>query len=282
MKKILLSFLGIILLVLSGCSSVDSPKGVNQQLYKKWKIFSEKDEQQIYRNYNTKEMDKNFINDNRVNVINEKEVINYYRDNLNKINTILKKKTDYNTKGDLFKENEIEISKIDKNLQKIFVVPYSNNSQWDKNLSLYLDWITGKELHSSNISYDLNQKAYDIYIRFENSNIYKHTETQPMTNGFGAVVKVNKNFYVGDFLKASPNNIKIPLDVNIAKNYEIKDLVVDLYIKLDRIDKKDYTSPATYNIPIQTTDLRTLYRVKILGYRLRDKNTNKIIVSNSI
>jgi len=103
-----------------------------------------------------------------------------------------------------------------------------------------------------------------------------------MTNGFGAMVEVKETICIGGYLRANPRTLKIPLDINIAKNYEIENLVVDLYIKLKEINQKDTNSEATYSFPYETIDMRTIYEVEILGYKLRDKKTNKIITSGSI
>ncbi|WP_410208399.1 hypothetical protein [Fusobacterium sp.] len=285
MKRFLGVFLGLCFLILSGCSSVTAPEGVDSEFYKKWEVFYKEpfyNNKDIYKNYINKNDRENLVDFNRKDLISEENLIHFYGTSYMKIRRIIQSKTDYMTNEELFKNNLSEIEDISAKFSKVFILPYSNDSKWDLDKRIIEYYSNLDELNQNNISYLLEKEEYIVNVRFENLSTILLKENKLMTNGFGATVSVEKESFSGYYLKPMPRFFEIPLELNKAKNYDINNLEVLLYVRLSEIDERNAEDRPTLKFPTHTFDFRIVFEVQILGYQLRDKKSKEIITQGTI
>lgn len=274
-------FLVLCFLVLSGCSSVTIPNGVDSGFYKKFSIFYKKpsyDQKYVYRSYIKNDLKKSLVDFNKNDLISEDYLIDFYGEQYVQLKKIIDSKTDYMTNEDLFKNNLSKIENLYTKIDQIFVLSYNNLNQWDFD-KVKLHYYSGliQDIKEKNIRYSLELEKYIVNVRFENISTILKKNNKFMTNGFGTTVSVEEEIFSGYYLKPLPRKFEIPLEISKAKNYNIENLEVLLYVRLSEIVEKDAENEATLDFPVHRYDFRTIFEVQILGYQLRDKNSREII-----
>lgn len=303
MKRFLGLFLGLCFFILSGCSSVTVPEGVDSDVYSSWKNYKQvheevyspnSREQVLYYSGNLSFLDNNYRN-NCLTFQTESQIEKYYTELIGKANRILDLKSEYETTLDVLKNHGEELKTIRRDLSKVIKYNFNNNSKWstskfgleylEASVAYYkerqFDEIEVEDMLKENIFYDIKKQRYEVFVKFEHKNVEIVEKVIPMTNAFGVKVSVKEKTYLGTGLSTLPLQTKfyIPMEINLAKKYPTKDLSVDLYFVLTSVFNNFKEEKATLKNTNITNDFRTIYNVKILGYDLKYKDN--IILSEN-